>query len=410
VLPILRLARLCRERGHAALVAANPVYQSKAAELRVPFAAIGPRMAEPAPPGAAKLSFGPGDHARQILQRWLDPSVGEQTRECEAAIEAIGGCDAVVSSWITPGALVAAERRGIPLIFYCLHPLSLMQVQDFPIVADLPRLSRCAKRAPADAARLREALARRFAQSAPTYFAARRELRLSDYEGTLFEGPSYAAARLALFSPQMLRTAAMNAPTEVVGYPPASGEDGRGLPAEMRRFLEKADPPVLVSFGSVVSLRSRRLIAACVAAVGWLGRRAVVLTQATKRSGLVAEGVLLIRECSLSLLLPHCAALVTHAGIGTVGDALTAGLPVLSIPHYGDQFDNADRLQSLGIGRTLTPNDRGVEAIADGLSRLITDPSYRDRGSLLSEKLAAEQIVGRATLAIEGMAGLRDTS
>ena len=56
----------------------------------------------------------------------------------------------------------------------------------------------------------------------------------------------------------------------------------------------------------------------------------------------------------LSQLLPHCAALVHHGGIGTCSQALRAGVPQLIQPFAFDQFDNGARIEKLGVGRTIS--------------------------------------------------------
>jgi UDP:flavonoid glycosyltransferase YjiC (YdhE family) len=63
-----------------------------------------------------------------------------------------------------------------------------------------------------------------------------------------------------------------------------------------------------------------------------------------------------IRTCtyvSLKKLLPHCAAIVHHGGIGTTSQSLAAGVPQIIRPMAFDQFDNAQRVEKLGCGRWL---------------------------------------------------------
>ena len=48
------------------------------------------------------------------------------------------------------------------------------------------------------------------------------------------------------------------------------------------------------------------------------------------------------------LLLPHCAAVVTHGGAGSTLGALAFGLPLLVVPQGADQFYNADRVVAAG--------------------------------------------------------------
>ena len=54
-----------------------------------------------------------------------------------------------------------------------------------------------------------------------------------------------------------------------------------------------------------------------------------------------------------SAVLPRAALLIHHGGIGTVAQAVAAGIPQLMVPRAFDQFDNAARIERLGLGRSL---------------------------------------------------------
>ncbi len=56
---------------------------------------------------------------------------------------------------------------------------------------------------------------------------------------------------------------------------------------------------------------------------------------------------------SLRSLLPDCAAIVHHGGIGTTSQAFAAATPQLVRPMAFDQFDNATRVETLGCGLWL---------------------------------------------------------
>jgi UDP:flavonoid glycosyltransferase YjiC (YdhE family) len=61
------------------------------------------------------------------------------------------------------------------------------------------------------------------------------------------------------------------------------------------------------------------------------------------------------RWFQLAALLPHCDAVVCHAGSGTTLAALAAGLPLVLVPQGADQFTNADACQRAGVARVLLP-------------------------------------------------------
>lgn len=77
-------------------------------------------------------------------------------------------------------------------------------------------------------------------------------------------------------------------------------------------------------------------------------------------------------------LLPHCNAVVSHAGSGTVLATLALGIPQLCLPQGADQFLNASAVAAAGAGISVPPDRATPEAIADAVGRLLGDPAFGD--------------------------------
>lgn len=109
-------------------------------------------------------------------------------------------------------------------------------------------------------------------------------------------------------------------------------------------------------------------------------------------------------------VFPEARALVTHGGWGTVGRALTHGLPMLVIPLFGDQLLNAALVERAGLGRRLPLDQATPEAIRAELTALLADEGVRARARRVAEEikqLKEEQVAARALerLALEGREG-----
>ncbi len=89
---------------------------------------------------------------------------------------------------------------------------------------------------------------------------------------------------------------------------------------------------------------------------------------------------------SLAGLLQQSAAIVHHGGIGTTSQALAAGVPQLVRPLAYDQFDNATRVEKLGVGCWLR-RDREMPAL---LARILGDDAIRQRCAEFSTKLSGQ--------------------
>lgn len=143
-------------------------------------------------------------------------------------------------------------------------------------------------------------------------------------------------------------------------------------------------PFVLATLGSVSGhmLTSetsplRRIIEAlgalpCTAVVA-LGRGSDVAAWTGPRP----ENVHLASFVQQPLLLRACDLFVTHAGFGGVREALTAGVPMVALPLYAEQPDNARRLTELGLGVTANAYEADAALIAAACWNVLDDPSYR---------------------------------
>jgi UDP:flavonoid glycosyltransferase YjiC (YdhE family) len=85
-------------------------------------------------------------------------------------------------------------------------------------------------------------------------------------------------------------------------------------------------------------------------------------------------------------VLPHCRAVVSHAGAGTMLGALCYGLPQLCLPQGTDQPSNTAALLPTGAALALQPDEITADAVAEALGRLLNEPpSGRRRNRLRAE-------------------------
>ena len=94
------------------------------------------------------------------------------------------------------------------------------------------------------------------------------------------------------------------------------------------------------------------------------------------------------RYVSLSRLLPHCAAIVHHGGIGTTSQALAAATPQLIRPLAFDQFDNAARVQRLGCGYWLQRD----ASLAKKLGKILGDAAMKEQCREIAVRFSAHDV------------------
>jgi MGT family glycosyltransferase len=164
--------------------------------------------------------------------------------------------------------------------------------------------------------------------------------------------------------------APVDARTRFVGHmaPPKSDYNWESpWPSDDRR------PLVLVSL-STTFMDQRRLAARILSAVGDMPVRVLfTLGPALHVDGLSIPGNVVTADfVPHAAVLPQASAVVTHAGLGTVAAALSAGVPVVCMPSGRDQPDNAVRVVAASAGIRLSPRARPAR-IRAAVERALSD-------------------------------------
>jgi UDP:flavonoid glycosyltransferase YjiC (YdhE family) len=104
-------------------------------------------------------------------------------------------------------------------------------------------------------------------------------------------------------------------------------------------------------------------------------------------------------------VLGHAAAAVVHGGSGSTLGAIAAGVPLVVVPLFADQPQNARRVAEVGAGIAVEPRRDALEAnirpLRDAIRSVLGEPSYRERVRGLANELRAEPAVDEAVPLLE---------
>ncbi|MGD0553373.1 MAG: nucleotide disphospho-sugar-binding domain-containing protein [Streptosporangiaceae bacterium] len=78
-------------------------------------------------------------------------------------------------------------------------------------------------------------------------------------------------------------------------------------------------------------------------------------------------------------VLPQVDLVITHGGNNTTTEALHFGKPMILLPLFWDQYDNAQRIAELGFGIRLDTYGFADSELTEAIDRLLGDASLRDR-------------------------------
>ena len=102
-------------------------------------------------------------------------------------------------------------------------------------------------------------------------------------------------------------------------------------------------------------------------------------------------------------VLPQVDLVITHAGNNTTTECLHFGKPMIALPLFWDQHDNAQRIEETGFGRRLDTYGFGDEEISEAIDGLLGDAALAKRLRDVSSKLQASPGTERAADLIESL-------
>lgn len=397
--PQLAVARRLRERGHQVRVLAPGALQQRieAAGLTFePYVAL-PEHDESEPATSLIRDFEartPVGALRAARDRLIIGTAAAAARDV-AGVLARRSIDVVVPDYLLVGALFAAEQAGVPAV-PLIHHFSFLPTPGVPpfgtgwqpatgargrlrdAVGRLAFERLMARPLLAGLSPLRAQLGLEQVDAAfDVYLRCERVLVLAS---EALEFPGQRPANVVYVGAQL------DPPTTTAGFDwsPSAGS-----------------PAVLVGLSTTFQGQDD-LLRRAVEAIGRLPVTGVAGTGPVDLTT-VADNVSLHPFVPHRTVLPHVAAVVTHAGHGTVSAALAHGVPVVCLPLGRDQPDVAARVVRAGAGLRLSPRS-STARIASAISTVLQDPSYGAAARRIQTAMAAEERSDRAVSELEAVA------
>ncbi|MGH9583572.1 MAG: glycosyltransferase [Bryobacteraceae bacterium] len=407
--PYLAIAARLRSRGHEPAIATSEFYRAKVVGEGIGFHGIRPDIGELLNDGALlRKLWHPRRGTEYLLRDYVLPAVEQSYADL---LEACAGADLLLTHTAGYAGPVVAEKLGLRWLSVALQPTVFMSVYDPPVLAPAPWLRhfyRFGRMPFAAAIAIAKRETRRWAEP---IFRLRRRIGLPGVRANpIFEGQFSPFGTLALFSrhfaqpqpdwPLRVHVAGFafyDRPGAVAGLKPANELEA------LERFLRDGPPPVLFTLGSSAVMQPGGFFRESIAAAQKLGIRAVLLVGGSGSRPQLPESMFAASYVPYSEIMPQAAAIVHQGGIGTTGQALRAGRPMLVVPWAHDQPDNAERIRKRGVGRMIPRARYTAGRAARELSRLLEDDGRAQRARELGAEIAAEDGAAEACGVIEEM-------
>jgi len=395
--PYIAVALELQRRGHRPVIATSEIYREKVEANRVDFRAVRPDM--PSPDQSEEIA--------KVVEDVMDPKRGPEAvgnliiphlRDIYADLDAAtDGADLLLTHPLPFAGTMVAQKKNLPWISSVLAPASFLSVYDPIVPPQWPWLYHLMRLSPWVGRGVMALATIKLDQMSKPVYDLRLELGLPRGEQPLIKGQHSPTKVLALFSKVMAEPQPdWPANTVITGFPFYDRRDYFGetqVASELLEFLDAGPPPIIFTLGSSAIWVARNFYLDSIVAAQRLGRRALLLIGGPRNlpAGPLPEGVAAFEYAPYSAVLPRACAIVHQGGVGTTGQGLRSGKPVLVVPHAHDQFDNGNRVARLGCGRFLPRPRYNAETATNELRTLLDTPSYSEAAVRVAEIVRAEQ-------------------
>src|SRR5947209_20146461 len=405
--PYIAIALVLKVRGHSPLIATSEVYREKIDAAGLEFHPVRPDVPSyDQPEELARLATAlmePRGGTEKVMELFLG-NLREVYEDLDAAVD---GADLLLTHPLPLVGPIVAQKRGLPWASSVLAPISFFSAYDPPVPPQLPAIYRLMKLSPLFArAVIRLAVFKLEKLMRPVY-RLRAELGLPRGAQPLLAGQHSPTLVLALFS-SVIAWPQRDWPanTRVTGFPFYDRRDffaETDTPPDLMQFLAAGQAPIVFTLGSSAFWVAKDFYRDSITAAQALGHRALLLIghACNLPPPPLPEGVAAFEYAPYSKVLPQALAVVHQGGIGTTGQGLRSGRPVLIVPHAHDQFDNAARVARLGCGRIMRRPRYNTASATKELSALLDNPGYATKAEEVAKQVRSEDGAGAAADAIE---------
>jgi rhamnosyltransferase subunit B len=402
--PSIAIGRALRERGHQAALLVNPYFRRRVLAASLDFLPLGQEA------HLRRLERLPIRHSGAKRSGWRElvlPNVPLLIEALDTTLRT-DAPDLVVYHPLTFGARWVCEWYNVRCALASLSPLVWMSREDGSVHArtglrDTP---------PRWLLRLQLTLARYFMrwQVDRDLHPIRARFGFARSQDFFFDHVYNCDVNLGMWSPVLRGPMPDDPPNgKICGFPWFdAGPSSEPADAELARFLEEGEPPIIFTMGSTAIAATSSFYQLAAEACRQLDRRGLLLTGLEEnKPKRLPPGVLAVRFAPHSSVLPRGCATVHHGGAGTTAQALRAGRPTVVVPIAHDEFDYAARLKRLGTSLTLMRERVSAATLARTLRRILDNPAVGRRAALIGGKLQKEDGAATAAELLEELVGRR---
>jgi rhamnosyltransferase subunit B len=405
--PYIAIALEVKARGHSPVIATSEVYREKMDAAGLEFFPVRPDMPSYDQPDELTRLASELVDAKGGLEKVIELFTLNLREVYEDLDRAVAGADLLLTHPLPLVGPIVAQQRKLPWVSSVLAPISFFSAYDPPMPPQMPALYHLLKLSPIFGRLFHRIASHKLEKIMAPVYSLRAELGMPRGQQPLLEGQHSPAQVLALFSSVFGKPQPDWPPnTRVTGFPFYDRRDFFGedkVQPELFQFLSEGSPPIVFTLGSSAFWVAKDFYRDSIRAAQALGHRALLLIghQRNLPSDPLPQGIAAFEYAPFGEVFPRALAVVHPGGVGTTGQGLRSGRPVLIVPHAHDQFDNAARVVRLGCGRAMPRPRYNTETAIRELEALLKDIDYTIKAGEIGRQVQSEDGASAAADAIE---------
>lgn len=102
-----------------------------------------------------------------------------------------------------------------------------------------------------------------------------------------------------------------------------------------------------------------------------------------------------------TVLLQHADLAIIHGGNNSVTECLYYGVPTIVMPLFGDQSDNAQRIEDLGLGKRLNAYDCTRQELIESIDGILNDNKLVERVHKIGQRMRSQDDAGKISFMLK---------
>jgi rhamnosyltransferase subunit B len=400
--PPMGLAAEMQKRGHQVTLAASEYYRSYIETAGLTFKAVRPNI-EPHNKMILRAVLEPIHGSRVLHENYIFPSMPQYYEDLFPLVK---NSDLFVSSILGYVAPLMSHTTGTPWVNALLSPMALWSAYEPPVLPPIRWFRYLWHKTPGLNRWLLDSIFKSFSSMAEPMQLLRERVglpRLNLYREGQHSHPLLLCLWSPLFGAPQLDWPNSAQTSGFVFYDPKEKEP---LSQALEAFLTEGSEPLVFTLGSTMVEDSLSLIELMIEAAKITRERAIITVGKTHLERFQPRShkrLLFVDYAPYEKLFPRAKVLIHQGGVGTTGQALRSGKPMLVLPSVMDQIDNAERVKRMGAGHYIFPSQLSAERLAEKILKISQDEKLTTVARQLGNKIGQENGVVCAADALEKM-------